>query len=376
MMRAGCGIICEYNPFHNGHAYQIKYAKETLGLPVVCVMSGNFVQRGEPAFADKIIRANHAVENGASVVLELPFPYSSMTAERFAKAGVDILTKSGMCSHLLFGSECADVEKLTKLAEFLLEGSTKESIQVYQKENPEASFAKARESVVRETLGDEFVPLCKTPNDILATEYIKAIISTESSLVPVAIKRSAERNDVPKGEFASSSQIREMLSRGDDRAEKYVPYFAGELAFSKHTGFKKALHLAIMTKTPEEIENKCECSGLSHAIVRAARESASYEDMFMRLKSKSLTDAKIRRMLIFAYLGVSVDDAKKDVAYTKVLAMSGSEEAKELMRICRKNKSIIVAQRASAVRKSTDALRQYEKNELAQAVLAASENFN
>ena len=83
MMRAGCGIICEYNPFHNGHAYQIKYAKETLGLDVVCVMSGNFVQRGEAAFADKTVRANHAVRNGASVVLELPFPYSSMTAERF-----------------------------------------------------------------------------------------------------------------------------------------------------------------------------------------------------------------------------------------------------------------------------------------------------
>ena len=111
-----CGVVCEYNPFHNGHAYQLKQIREILHLPVVCAMSGTFVQRAEPACMPKAARAACAAKHGASLVLELPFPYSCFTAEKFAEAGVRLLGQSGLCSHLAFGSECADSGLLSALA--------------------------------------------------------------------------------------------------------------------------------------------------------------------------------------------------------------------------------------------------------------------
>ncbi len=362
MHTKGCGIVCEYNPFHKGHAYQIEYVKKVLGLPVVCAMSGNFVQRGEPACMDKKYRAEDAVKNGASVVLEIPFPYCSMTAEKFARAGVEILDKSGMCSHIAFGSECADVEKLVKIAEFLLESSTEENIQVYQNSNPDTSYAVAREAVICRDLGAEYADICRNPNDILAIEYIKAIKQTGSSLIPVAIKRTVERAQGSDGVFASSSHIRNLMCSDDvESAEKYVPEAKSLEHFTTFEAFYKVLHLSLMTRTPESLANICELGGgVEYAVIKAAKSSANYSEMFEKLRCKTLTDAKIKRMLLFAFLGVSKEIADVSPAYTEVLALGETEVSAELMRVCRKQKQITVAQRVSAVKKDAPAKGQYE----------------
>ena len=373
-MHQACGIICEYNPFHNGHKYQIEYAKNTLGLPVVCAMSGNFVQRGSASFMDKNIRAKEAVNGGADIVIEIPFPYSSMTAEKFARAGVTILSKCGMCSHLLFGSECADVEKLRKIAERLADASTDKSIQVYQSENKSISYARARSLIVKDRLGEEFAEILSNPNDILGIEYIKAIIETDSPLIPVALKRSVDRSEGVSGSFASSSFIRELVKNGDTaKAYEYVP--CGEvLSESIDTaGFEKLMHLSLMAKNPEDLTDICEISdGLEFAIVKAAKTSESYGEMLEKLKSKTLTDAKIRRMILFAFFGVKKEYMTVDVPYTFVLAMSDNDEAKKLMRICRKKKEITVAQKIGVLKKDDFSESLYNLSRNAEKILELS----
>lgn len=373
-MHKACGIICEYNPFHNGHKYQIEYAKNTLGLPVVCAMSGNFVQRGTPACMDKNFRAREAIKGGADIVLEIPFPYSSMTAEKFARAGVTVLSKSGMCSHLLFGSECADTEKLCKIAELLADADTDKGIQVYQMTDKSISYAKARGLFVKDKLGKEFADILSNPNDILGIEYIKAIIETDSPLIPVALKRSVDRSEGVSGSFASSSFVRELVKTGAAaKAYEYVP--CGEVLseFTDKADFEKLMHLSLMAKNPKDLTDICEISdGLEFALVKAARTSGSYGEMLEKLKSKTLTDAKIRRMVLFAFFGVKKDFMTADVPYTFVLAMSDNDEAKQLMRICRKNKEITVAQKVGALKKDDFSESLYNLSRNAEKILELS----
>lgn len=362
-VKKGCGIICEYNPFHNGHAYQIKYVKNVLKLPVICAMSGDFVQRGDCACMDKNTRASSAVKGGAEVVLEIPFPYSSMTAEKFAEAGISVLDGCGMCSHIAFGSECADVEKLKKIAFFLLDDETIKSIQVYQSTNPSTGFASARNAVIRKALGDELADISESPNDILAIEYIKAIIRSGSNLIPIAVKRTINRADKAAQSFASSSHIRELAGKGElagmsefmPDAEDFISRYKG----SEH--LHRMIHVFLMTRTPEELSVICEIGGgTEYSIVKAAQSSQNYDEMFSKLKSKTLTDAKIRRMLLFAFMGVTKETAASPLEGTSVLAMADTNTAKELMRICRKEKKIVVAQRASAFSANESARRQFE----------------
>lgn len=376
MTQKACGIICEYNPFHNGHKYQIEYVKSTLGLPVVCVMSGDFVQRGNAACADKSARAKSAVEGGADIVLELPFPFSSMTAERFANAGISILDRSGMCSHVAFGSECADIEKLSKIAELLLDVNTKKSIQVYQKENPDASYAVARTRVISERLGEEYAEISSKPNDILAIEYVKAIKRQGSELVPIAVRRTVDRAESSKGDFASSSHIRRLFCDGmHDEARRFLPNGEALGCFNDDRAFYELIRLFLTTRTPESLADVCEISGgLEYAVVRSAREAKSYAELCKRLSGKTLTDAKIRRMLLFAFFGVPKSANEEIPEYTSVLAMGG-ENARELMRVCRKEKRMIVAQRTATVRADKTARRQLDFAENARRTLIQARSF-
>ena len=373
-MHKACGIICEYNPFHNGHKYQIEYAKNTLGLPVVCAMSGNFVQRGDAACMDKHIRAKSAISGGADIVLEIPFPYSSMTAEKFARAGVTILSDSGMCSHLLFGSECADVDKLRKIAELLADKDTDNHIQVYQNKDKSLSYAKARSMYIGEILGEEYSSILSNPNDILGIEYIKAIIETKSNLIPVVLKRSVDRSEGVSGNYASSSKVREMtLSGAFEKASEFIPDNRILSEFIDAAEFKKLIHLSLITKKPEDLSEICEISGgLEFAVINAAKASESYEKMLDTLKSKTLTDAKIRRMVLFSFFGVTKEIAAKDVPFTFVLATSESETAKQLLRICRKEKQITVAQKIGTVKKEAFSSEIFELENTAEKVLKLS----
>lgn len=372
MTEKACGIVCEYNPFHNGHRYQYEQIRETLGLTAVCAMSGSFVQRAEPACMDKSLRARQAVAGGASVVLEVPFPYSCLTAERFAAAGVSVLARSGMCSHIAFGSECADVGALTEIAAALTDSSVAKEIRDFQKERPDTSYARARQGVLNRVLGERMGQICSNPNDILGIEYIKAIRTSGAELIPVALARTTARTGGPNGAFASSSHVRALLWEHDaESAAAYVPD-AGILEnFTRYERFREALHLLLTFKEPRELAGICEYGGgIEHAVSRAARTARSYEEMFRLLRCKTLTDAKLRRMLLFGALGVSEKTAGEPLLYTAVLAAADDERTAELLRCARREKQMIIARRVSAVRKDAAAMRQYRRNELAEKLLA------
>ena len=180
-------VICEYNPFHRGHEYQINAIKNS-GSYVVCIMSGGFVQRGGPALYDKYVRAEAAVRMGADLVVELPFPYCSSAAEFFAKGGVALADSLGLIDELCFGSESGDIVQLETAVSNITSPRLAEEMKKARadKNNKDKSFAVLRQEAYGALFGDGF-PLL--PNDILGVEYIKALNELKSSIRPVTYKR-------------------------------------------------------------------------------------------------------------------------------------------------------------------------------------------
>lgn len=351
--RKGTGIVCEYNPFHKGHAYQIETLKKSGAQFVVCAMSGDFVQRGEYAFQEKHIRARNAVNSGADIVLEIPFPFSSLSAEGFARAGISILENSGLCSSFGFGSECADAEKLSKIAEILTPSFHREVINK-QKEEPNLSYASAREMLVEEVLSKEFAEIIKHPNDILGVEYLKA----NKKLVPIAVKRETPRGGHDDF-FASSSYIRQNFSDKNTNVAKWLPEeYDFEGVYGDIGLFYKHVLLSLMQKTPGELSSIAEISsGLEHSIIKNAFVAQNYEELLNLLSSKTTTDAKIRRMLLFAFFGVTKDVAKSIPLYTEVLA--ASDVGKKMLKKYVEDRKIIVASRIAEIKRDKDAYEQY-----------------
>ena len=363
-----CGIICEYNPFHTGHAYQIAEIKK-LGHSVVCVMSGDFVQRGECAFSDKEKRALNAINHGADVVLELPFPFSSMSAEGFARASIEILSKSGLCTHFAFGSESADIELLSETAAIVSGPDFVKGTKKLLSENPSIGFARARSRYICENYGEKYMSVLENPNDILAVEYLKANMSLEKPLIPIAVKRTVPRsqNDT---HFASSSFIRSEIKSGNLIAVlPYLPYEADISDFlTDDSAFTEFLRLCLSMKTPEELKNIAEVSGgVNHAIVKNAKEAENYSELAQRLANKATTDAKVRRMLLFCLFGIDKKASARDVRFTKVLAMT--DGGRKLLSETRKQRNIIIAGKASNVKTDKIALEQYNTSENARRIL-------
>ncbi|MBO7389718.1 MAG: nucleotidyltransferase family protein, partial [Oscillospiraceae bacterium] len=211
------GIVAEYNPFHKGHEYHIKSTKELLGtdLPVVAVMSGDYVQRGECAVFDKFARAKAAVLSGADLVVELPAPYALSSAENYALSSVSLL-KALRISHISFGSECGDVKTLESLAELVGSSSFISELKSYISDNPSVSFASARQILAEKYLGKNG-KLLESPNNILAVEYLKAINNLETDITPVTVKRMGAGHDTVCDDlFKSASDIRERILKEED----------------------------------------------------------------------------------------------------------------------------------------------------------------
>ena len=217
-MKNIAGIIAEYNPFHNGHDYQLQQVKKAGAEGIVICMSGNYVQRCEPALLEKHRRAEIAVKNGADLVLELPFPYHILSAEAFASAGVRLLSSTGVVSSLYFGGEEAEIPLLEDSYRALCEAESCGDISALMKSG--MSFPRARAAAMRRR-GALFVP--EKPNDILAFEYWKAIQKQQSPIRPVLLRRIGDYHaDTPSGNFLSASGIRSRLTAGEEVAS-YLP---------------------------------------------------------------------------------------------------------------------------------------------------------
>ena len=330
------GIISEYNPFHRGHAWQIGELRRRLGAEtaVVCAMSGSFVQRGDFAVMRTHARAEAAVRGGADLVLELPLPWAIASAEGFAAGGVGVLAATGAVDTLVFGSECGDTETLKAVAAAL----ESESFAAYLRQGLQegVSFAAAREAAARKLLGEKAAVLAQ-PNDILGVEYCKAIARQNAVMEPLALPRRGVGHDGGAAEgFASASRIRELLINGACADEFLTPesadIYARECAAGRAPVTMANAERAILARLRAMREEDLAPfdgggEGLYHRFYDAVQRETTIDGILAAAKSKRYAYARLRRMLLATYLGVTALDMPQRVPYLRVLAFNGRGQA-------------------------------------------------
>jgi len=330
------GIICEYNPFHLGHRKQIALIRRIHGADsgIVCLMSGNFVQRGAPAIVDKLNRAKAAVLCGADLVLEMPVTYALSSAEGFAKGGVSIL--SGFCDGLCFGAETADAEKLLSVAESLLSEKFVALLKRHLEQG--ISFPAAREAALTDMGHD--AALLRTPNNILAVEYCKAILLQNSPMQPMPIARQGNYHDTePDTENPSATAVRALMQENANWhpyiPEKAIDCFLNTPLHTFSAG-ERAVLTRLRTMTDPEFEALPYGSeGLWRKFMHAARREATVEEIITAVKSKRYTRTRLDRMLMCAFLGITAQDLCSPVPYTRALAFS--DRGREILKLARSN---------------------------------------
>ena len=317
------GIICEYNPFHLGHARQIRVIREHFGeeCAIVCLMSGNFVQRGAPAILDKSLRAKAAVLSGADLVLELPVTYALSSAEGFAAGGVSIL--GGFCDYLCFGCESGSVDALMDTSRALLSEAFPPLLRHRLEEG--LSFPAARAAALEDMGADS--GLLRNPNDILGVEYCKAILSQGCAMKPFPILRRGDYHDEsPDPENPSATALRKLFLSGMDWS-RYVPETARPVFENVylHTldAGERAILARLRTMTDDEFEALPYGSeGLWRKFMHASRTHATLEQILSATKSKRYTRTRLDRMAMCAFLGITKQLLEEKAPYTRVLAFN------------------------------------------------------
>ena len=304
-------VICEYNPFHNGHKYQLTHHKEELGADVViCLMSGSFVQRGAPAIYDKWTRACDAVENGADLVLELPVVYSSQSSQRFAQGAVSLLDKLGIVDYLSFGSECADLDKLKECADVIY--STEFARLLEEKMKKGISYPLARTEVLRENFSQIDENLINSPNNILSIEYLTALKRINSNIEPKTLLRNHN--------FASATQIREKIDKGES-VKGLVPTVMRKTYDSK--AYDNLVLYHFKKESLETLHEVCDMAeGLEYKFKKALQDTTSYSDLVEAVKSKRYTRTRIDRIIVNSLLGIKDSDTEITPQYARVLAFN------------------------------------------------------
>lgn len=334
-------IVCEFDPFHYGHKYLIDKAKEiSNGAPVICIMSGNFTQRGECAVIDKYERAKCAVLCGANLVLSLPVQYSCACAELFARGAVRIAAEisCGDECALLFGSESGDITALSLCAERLC---SDEFLNEVKNITGGMQYPKRKADVYSNMYGD--CDMITTPNNVLGIEYIKAINEYAPNIVPLTVKRVYTDHNSPEvsGKYASATYIRNRMKNPD---------FLSLIPKETHGIFKDANFPANVRNAEKIIisklrsmpcNNYSDCGGgLFDMIADRAKKSSSYDELLSLCATKKYTNAKIRRAILSAVLGISEKERKEAPAYTLLLSADSigikylSETKKRCKNIC------------------------------------------
>lgn len=306
------GVVCEYNPFHKGHQYQLQAAQTLSGntnTPIICVMSGHYVQRGEPSLLDKWTRTHMALAGGASLVIELPTYYSTATAEWFARGAISLLYHTGLVDSLSFGIEVPDeLPALQKLCKHLVPESDTYQALLQQNLTQISSFAAAREQTLQILAG---TPLSlHSPNTILVLEYLKAArhLNWDPSLLPVE-RISAGYHDLSTdAAFPSASAIRHQAEKGCSILP-YLPECC--LPFSSDTyvlpkDLMQSLPYVLCLHSAETLQQIDEVSeGLENRILDSSLDSPAYENLLERLKTKRYPTSRLRRILLNTLLNIT-----------------------------------------------------------------------
>ncbi len=321
---AAVGVICEYNPFHGGHLRQFAQIRQRLGADtaIVCLMSGEFVQRGEVAVFSPAVRAAAAAECGADIVLELPVTHSLRSAEGFAAGGVEILSRLGAVDTLCFGAEHADEAELLQTAKILCgadyDAALREAL------TARVSYPAARERALIACGGDG--ALLRRPNDILAAEYCKALVQQKSPLRPLVLPRGGDYHALDADtENPSATAVRALYPGGNWRAlvpEAAAALYAGAERFTMAAGERAMLaRLRGMAKSDwETVPYGSE--GLWSAVYKAVQHAGSVEEIIESAKSKRYVRTRLQRLLLCAYLGLTADDLARPAEFVRVLALS------------------------------------------------------
>ena len=377
-------IIAEYNPFHNGHKYQIDKIRETLGkdVAIIAIMSGNYTQRGELAIADKSIRAKAACECGVNLVLEFPFPFSMSSAEFFASAGVKIANSLGIVDYLVFGSECGDISELSNIAEtalseeFLLTVETMSASEKFKNKG----YPEICEAAINQLYGKSAGKSFFSPNNILAIEYLKALRKEKSNIIPITFTRvGAGFNDpiTDNTKFQSASGIRAVFSAKGNSALEYVPNSAKNTFLTAEQDGKlpsdsSVLDSAIISffrlntrAASQDIHDAA--GGLYNRLCDASATVSSISSLTSKTETKKYTKARIRRAIWNSYFGVTSSDVRANPAYTQVLAMD--DVGRSLLKSIKKTANIAVITKPSTyVEYDEEVIRQAELSHKADSV--------
>lgn len=313
-------VICEYNPFHYGHKFQLDKTRELGASHVVAVMSGDFTQRGDVAVFDKFARARTALENGADLVLELPVKYSLCAAEGFARGAVGIISALGCVDMLSFGSECGSVDALREAAGAVDYATRSEYFQMLMANGK--SYPSALAQAVDKFYTPDVYETISSPNNTLAVEYIKALDDIGSIIEPVTVRREGAAHDSEEQtrDFASASLIRKRILAGESYSQ-----FAPEL--NEPAADIHRLETAILSQLrmmrPEDFTDVYDAAqGLGERLYKAVRKACSLDELYFLTKTKRYTLARIRRAVLCAFLGVDKRMLREPDAYIRILGMN------------------------------------------------------
>lgn len=341
-------IISEYNPFHFGHLYHLNESISQTDTDFkVAIISGNFVQRGEPSIVNKWGKAKVALSAGFDLVLELPTLYAISSAENFANGSIKIADQIGS-NYISFGTESGDLEKLKKLSSLINKNEKDYIANVKGKIAEGFSYPKSQELVIDEMFGDEFLGVCK-PNNILGLEYLKSLNAISSKIIPITVKRDFEKS--------SSSDVRALLRTSGFKIENLkdkIPDFSYEIlaenidngnAVLSLKAFEKEIIYILRTIDNEKLKNIPDVpENMLSNLKKVACSTNSLDELITTLKNKSITQARIQRILLYILLGITKSDmelSKNITPYVRVLGMS--ENGKKILSDLPKDVNVITS---------------------------------
>lgn len=353
------GIIAEYNPFHNGHSYQLNMAKDQTGADyTVVAMSGNFMQRGAPALLDKYVRAEMALRNGADLVLELPACYAASSAEYFATGAVALLDKLGVVTHLCFGSECGNTTVLKRIAALLSQEPREytELLRMYMKQGLSYPIARTTALLQYDPSLSGYRDVFSSPNNILGIEYIKALLRRKSSIAPTTTLRvGSDYHDVRLGMHQSSAKaIRQAVYAGQNASflREQMPESAYHIMAESMerarpvvlNDFSAILHYKLLLEKDSGYDRFLDVSSdLSDRIVNSLYDFRDYESFCTLLKRKDMTYTRISRCLLHILLDLETETmlSCRDMDYIPYARVLGfRKDSTPLLSAIKSNSSI------------------------------------
>lgn len=366
-----CAVICEYNPFHNGHKYQLERARALSGCEkVLCVMSGNFTQRGEAAVFHKAVRARHAVENGADAVIELPAAFSVAPAELFARGAVHLLAALPSVAALAFGCESGEKEDFLRTARATLAESKQFKAALKENLKDGTSYIRARNAALLASGADVDEALLSSPNNILGTEYCRAILAENAAIDPIPVPRvgGGYADNTLLANFSSASALRAAMTDPSRKAKKALkanlpPSVLRDVLGYAPVAWEKPVLCAFLEAAPAQTAGCPDCAeGLENRIRAILRANPEMKALTEKTVSRRYTAARIRRVLMQNFLGIARETVlsyARSPLYFRTLAVK-KEGAEELLAALGAGKFPLIVRKSDYSLLKKDALACFE----------------